>query len=1010
MNQDKILIIDDEKLIFESIADALDDEYPLYYAENGEAGLKLYFEIHPILIILDIRMPVLDGFEFLKRMEVAENDPYSIIVLSGHADGTDIRTCYQMGIIHFLRKPFNIFELKGLVRHCISAKKQNQILLQEKNFARSIIDHSVSTIIVVDAHRNIKEFNRAAERLYGYSALEVIGQPVSMIYGDEAQHAQVGEQMRTKGFFSGEVISHKKNGTPFPVYISAAMLYDNAGNIIGNVGSSRDLTEEKQAEQDRRAKEEAQMANQAKSIFLANMSHEIRTPMNAIIGLTDLALKQKLSPKLEDYLTKVQSASRSLLRILNDILDFSKIEAGKMVLNPEPFNLQDLFEHLSDLFRQQLSNKDIELNLAIAAQEDGTLVGDVLRLEQVLINLLSNAIKFTQEGEIEVRSLPLDKEGDQICIQFSVRDTGIGIPADKITQFFQPFTQADGSHTRKYGGTGLGLAISKQIVEMMGGKIWVDSVLGEGSTFFFTITFQHQPSIVPRWPLPPADLCGIKILVVDDNAVAREIFTDILHALSFDPVMAQCGKEALAQCTAADQAGTPYPLVLMDWKLPGLNGIEISKRIKEMGNKTKIILLTPVGNDAIKSEAQSIGIDAFLVKPINRSCLFDTIMEVLGQDVPKRDKRKWEEADDTAVLEKIGGARILLVEDNRINQQVAREILEGVGVVVDIAENGLEAVHCVGQFLYDAVLMDVQMPEMDGYQATHRIRLDARFKELPIIAMTAHALASDREKCLSVGMNDHVTKPIEPQKLFATLMQWVQLAEKGTSPHPHLLKSAGQNDSELEILPDALPGINVASGLRRLRGNRTLFKSLLMEFLRDFSSISDRIRHSLTGKRQNDRETAGHLVHSIKGMAGNISAENLHLAAAALETAIEENHRHDWPPLLDRFENALDQVIASVQTLQHKKESETEVIATMAADPEKIQPLLTELAILIRWGDCEAEECFASLKPYLQDISITSEVQQLETSIGRFDFDTAKEVLSIIAKALKVTLEFKESS
>ena len=1004
MDRDKILVIDDEQIIFDSIKDTLEGAYQLYYAENGEVGLKLFEEHHPILIILDIRMSVMDGFEFLQQIGISPDDAYAVIVLSGHAIGAEISACYKMGVTAFLRKPFNIFELKGLVEQSISAKKQYQALLQEKDFARSIIDYSMSTIIAVDEKRRIKEFNKAAERMYGYTAAEVIGQPIVMIYGNDAVSNQVSEEMQTNGCFIGEVVSKRKNGESFLVRIAATVLRDRKGNTIGSVGSSQDLTKERQAEADRHARDVAQVANKAKSEFLANMSHEIRTPMNAIIGLTDLALKQELTPKLDGYLTKVHNASRSLLRLLNDILDFSKIEAGKMELNPEPFYLHDIFERLAELFRQQAFNKTIELSLAITAQQEFALIGDALKLEQVLINLVGNAVKFTHAGEIVVRLTLREQTADNVHLEFSVRDTGIGISPDRIEQLFAPFVQADSSHTRKYGGTGLGLAISKQIVEMMGGKIWVESTLGQGSIFYFTMTFGRQASTVQRIPVPPADLHGMKLLVVDDNEAAREIFKDILRAFSFDPVMACSGEEALQKIATAEQAGTPYPLILLDWKMPGLDGIETSRRVKDIGSKAKIIMLTAFGMDEGKEEAEKAGVDAFFTKPINRSRLFDAIMDVCGQEVPKQYHARRAEIDDTIIMEKIGGARILLVEDNHINQQVAREILEGVGVVVDIANNGLEAVHLVWQRQYDAVLMDLQMPQMDGYEATERIRSDGRFKELPIIAVTAHAMTSDREKCLAAGMNEHIIKPIEPQQLYAALIQCMKLVDR-TESRAILAPLALPSAADEVVLLDVLPGVNMHAGLQRLRGNRKLYRSLLLEFGRDFAQTADKIRTALVGRQKGDAEFAKNLVHTVKGLAGNISAEELYQAAVALEKGIKAEQQQDWPTLLDRFENTLNLVLDSIQTLKQQEEQGREPVATVVVDRVKTRLLLNKLAVLIQGGDSEAEECFASVKPYLQDVSIAREVGQLADSLEQFDFPTAREALTVIVKVFDVNLD-----
>jgi two-component system sensor histidine kinase/response regulator len=667
------------------------------------------------------------------------------------------------------------------------------------------------------------------------------------------------------------------------IHALGKVVKDDNGKPTDMFGVTQDISEFKLLENELvQAKRKAEEATEMKSMFLANMSHEIRTPMNAIIGLSHLALRTALSPKQRDYVSKIHNAGTSLLAVINDILDFSKIEAGRLDIEATDFRLDDVISSVTTLTAQKAYDKGLEFLAHVAPEIPERLLGDPLRLGQILTNLVNNAVKFTERGEIRINIALVERTGDKVQLKCSVRDTGIGMTPEQSAKLFQPFTQADMSTTRKHGGTGLGLTISRRLVDLMGGRIWLESEAGAGTTFSFTV-WLGVSSATGTGRIVPEKLARLRVLVVDDNPAAREILQEGLSTLAKSVDAVGSGKEAIAAIQERD--GTdPYDLVFMDWRMPGMDGLQASRYIKSdetLRHRPAIVLVTAFGREEVREEAERLQLDGFLLKPVTKSMIVDTLVDVFADG--HEDLRGAADLDQSSRLR---GARILVTEDNAINQQIAVELLEGAGAIVTVANNGREAVEMVsgpGHPPLDVVLMDLQMPEMDGYQATAKLRADARLAALPIIAMTAHATVEERQRCLAAGMNDHVAKPIDPAALFEAVARFYKPAEG------LLVPDQPSGPPPQEGMP-SIAGLDTNDGLSRVGGNRKLYVKILRQFAEEQSRAFDQVADALS---KGNHALAERLAHTLKGVAGNIGAGGVQSAAGVLERVIRDRSNAD---------------------------------------------------------------------------------------------------------------------
>ena len=854
-------------------------------------------------------------------------------------------------------------------------EREEQIRALESARFQSLVKNipGVTFRCAFDEKRHMDFVTEPIEELTGYPAAQFLSED-ELCYKDlildrdrKLLDRVVSEAVKKGAPWEIEYRIRRQDGAERWVYECGRALEQGGRTWLD--GIILDVTTRKKMEGELKlARKQADAANEAKSSFLANMSHEIRTPMNAGIGLTHLALQTELNTRQRDYLGKIQGAANNLLGIINDILDFSKIEAGKLAVEDTDFRLDDVLENLSSVLGPKSSEKGLELLITREAEIPTTLKGDPLRLGQVLINLVNNAIKFTEKGEVLVRvSYP-----EAGVLHFTVRDSGIGMTEEQVSRLFQSFSQADASTTRRYGGTGLGLAISKKLVELMGGEISVESTLGEGSTFTFSVRCEvSETTSAPRF-VPEADIEGMKVLLVDDNATSCEVLEELMKSFSFRTKSVSNGKAALEELEAAADED-PYSLVLMDWRMPELDGMEASKRIREHQKlDPRIIMITSFGREEVRARAEQVGLDGFLMKPVAPSVLFDTIISAMGHLV-----RCQPTVAKVGTLPSFHGARVLVAEDNPINQQVARELLERADLEVTLVSNGREAVDAALGGDFALLIMDVDMPVLDGLSATRELREQGYSG--PIVAMTAHALAGARDNSLEAGMNDHITKPINPDLLYQTVQQFVEAS----------FKEKAAEDTASEAIEIA--GLDATEGLQRVGGNRQLYLKLLRDFARDFENVSQDLESAPSAEARS-------LAHSFKGAASNLGAVSLAESGEKIEKAAREER--DFSPLLPELKQRLHFFVEAVRGLT-ANEGPVEPSSATQLDPEQLKAALERCIALAKEGDIQVEEELPRLEQPLKSRGLGEEYEAARVEVENFDFDAAVAVLERVRENLK---------
>jgi len=933
-------------------------------------------------------------FEWIHRRADGSDFPAEVLLSAFDYNGRQVLQATVRDITERKQIEQQLRELNEDLEQKIAARTEeltNSIRIARDSQAKlqTIVDTALDAVVRMDKGGRIVGWNRQAEKIFGWTREEAIGQPLDQtIIPQRYREAHRNGMQRFLESGNGavldtriEIYALRRDGSEFPIELAITQVRMGEKDDYEFCSFIRDISERREREQSLMAANvRAEAANVAKSEFLANMSHEIRTPMSAIIGMAYLALRTELSPKQQDYVGKIHRAALSLLGIINDILDFSKIEAGKLDVEEIPFFLDDVLANVASVTSQKAADKQLEYLFHVPHIIPRHLVGDPLRLGQVLINLVNNAVKFTEKGELELAltRVPAREQG-KVRLRFSVRDTGIGMSEEQRGKLFRAFSQANGSTTREYGGTGLGLSISQQLVQLMGGAIEVLSAPGAGSTFAFELEFALS-GMPERVTSMPADLNGARVLLVDDSPIALEILVETLASLPLRVDTASAGGVAEQMVHEAAAAGDPYRVVFTDWQMMDMDGIQLARRIRDAGLAPlpRVVLVTAFGREEVQAEAEAAGVDGFLFKPISRSALVDVLVSLFAPSKPPQ-------ATDDPQAPRDYAVRVLLAEDNQVNQQIAVELMAVQGITVDIANTGhqaLEKLMLAGPDGYGLVLMDLEMPQLDGHETTIALRKDARFDKLPIIAMTAHALSEVRERCLREGMQDYISKPVDPEKLYTTLARWLGHAMPA---RPVLPPREQQGIPGLAVVDSAL-------GLRHVAGNEDLYLQLLDRFRDSQRGAGAALRAALAA---GNVEQIGRDAHTLRGVAGNIGARELQLAAQALEEHARQPQAGGdglaarvaaLDGALSAVLDALDRYFAGVDRVAADRVATAEGASALAA-LEQLRQLLFEFS-------GETTDYFDSVRPRLAAILNSATLERLALHLSNYEFEEARRLLA----------------
>jgi two-component system, sensor histidine kinase and response regulator len=993
---------------------------------ESEAYTRLLFqESHRPMVVydpekgfIDCNKAAVEIYGYASRDELLGKTPLDVSAPTQY-DGTDSLTASQRHDLSALDRGIETFEwrhqrpngeiwdaathlmafnyrgrrlLQFTLEDVTERRKIEEALRANRQLLENVLENSPAVIYAKTKDGRYTYINHEWEAVCGFTREQVIGKTDFDLFPQtiaEQFHANDNAAMAAGRVLQSEERADTAAGEQ--VFLSKKVpLTSLSGEVDGLCGISANITDIRRSELAlREAKTLAEAATKSKSEFLANMSHEIRTPLNAIIGLSHLSLSSGLSVRQRDYVSKIHSAGVSLLELINSILDFSKVEAGKLEIEISKFNLDTVLENVLTLVGQRAHEKGLELLFDVSPEIPPLLLGDPLRLGQILTNLLSNAVKFTDKGEVRLRAQVEEQVGERVRLGFSASDTGIGMTEEVARRLFEPFAQADSSTTRKYGGSGLGLTISKRLVELMDGRIEVESRPGEGSTFRFDVLLGIADRKTPRHVVP-SRLGDLKVLVVDDNDGARKVLQNLLRGVGAAVLQAESGPEAI-QAVEDANSGRQFDLVLLDWQMPGMDGIDAARHIQALPalkSKPALAIVTAFGEAEVRVEAERAGLKHVLIKPVTASTLTDTLVELF---IP--------EHRNLAAVEKIPrtydltGLHVLLAEDNKINQQIAVELLELVGASVEVAGSGREVLEKLStnsaKAAFDVVLMDLQMPEMDGYQATAKIRAIPDLSELPIIALTAHAFSEERDRCLAAGMRGHISKPIEPEILYQTLLEYRQ---------PHATTNQANRDVTVSQQGATVPeiqGINTTDGLRRIGGNVRLYRALLEQFAEDHA-----VTELQSALNRRDHATAARLAHTVKGMAGNIGAKGLSELAERLERCIQS--RDDDATIKQASLLSVEQqsIADSIRANASRMTDSTSASTVPLAD---LAPLMTRLRQMLESDDGQSLDYLLEIRDRLSIAAADLDI--LQGFVAQYEFVAALDFLAQLAHRNNVNLE-----